>query len=92
MREINLSWAGRMFLSGCCVIEREFTETVDTAEEGGTVMSKIGGRFCDVTGGVNLGGRGGKNQRRGSMEWVGAMILHIGQSGQWWLEEITPGK
>ena len=40
-------------------MEREFTETVDTAEEVGTVVSTRGGRFCAVTGGITLGGRGG---------------------------------
>ena len=28
------------------MVEREFTETVDTVEEGGILVSKIGGRFC----------------------------------------------
>ena len=54
-----------MVLRGCCVVEIYFIETVNNAEEGGTVMSKIGGRFCDVTGGVNLGGRGGKKSKAG---------------------------
>ena len=35
-RALRLSWAGRMFLSGYCMEEREFTKKVDTAEEGGT--------------------------------------------------------
>ena len=43
------------------MVEREFTDIVDTAEEGGTVVSKIGGRFCSATGEVTLGGRGGTN-------------------------------
>ena len=38
--------------------EMEFTDTVYTSEEGGTVVSKIGGRFCTATGGMTLGGRG----------------------------------
>ena len=62
---IYLSWAGIILLRGCCVVERDFTETVDTAEEGGTVVSKIGGRFCAVTGGVTLGGRGGTKSKVG---------------------------
>ena len=37
--------------------ERDFTETVNTAKGGGTVVSKIGGRFCAATAGVDLGGR-----------------------------------
>ena len=40
------------------MVGREFTEKVDTTEEGGTVVSKIGGRFCTATGGMTLGGRG----------------------------------
>ena len=32
--------------------EREFAEMVDTAEEGGTVVSKLGGRLCVATGGM----------------------------------------
>ena len=39
--------------------ERNFTETVDTAEEGVTIVSKIGGRFCAANGGVTLVERGG---------------------------------
>ena len=41
------------------MVEREFTEIVDTAEEVGTIVSKIGGRFCAATAVVTLGGRGG---------------------------------
>ena len=39
------------------MVEREFTETGDTVEEGGILVSKIGGRFCAATGEVTLGGR-----------------------------------
>ena len=49
-----------MVLRGCCVVEIYFIETVNNAEEGGTVMSKIGGSFCVATGGVTLGKLGGK--------------------------------
>ena len=62
------------------MVERGFTDTSDTVEEGGAAVSKIGGRFCTTTGGVTLGGRGGKIQRWGSTEWVGAMMFHIGLS------------
>ena len=64
-RDIHISWAGRILLRGCCVVEREFTETVNNAEESGTIASKIGGRFCAANGGVNLGGRGGKKPKAG---------------------------
>ena len=47
------------------MVEREFTETVDTAEEDSNVVSKIGGRFCAANGGVNLGGRGGAKSKGG---------------------------
>ena len=43
----------------------EFMETVDTAEEGGTVVSKVSGRFYIATWGVILRGRGGTNLERG---------------------------
>ena len=56
---IYLSWAGIILLRGCYVVEREFMEIVDNAEEVGTVVSKIGGRFCAAAVGVTLGGRGG---------------------------------
>ena len=62
-RDIHISWAGRILLRGCCVVERQFTETVNNAEESGTIASKIGGRFCAANGGVNLGGRGGKKSK-----------------------------
>ena len=58
-KAILLSWAGRIFLRGCCMVEREFAETVDTVEEDGIVESKIVGRFCVAIGGVTFGGRGG---------------------------------
>ena len=45
--------------------EMEFTDTLYTSEEGGTVVSKIGGRFCAATAGVNLGGRGGTKSKAG---------------------------
>ena len=41
------------------MVEREFAETVDTAEECGTVVSKVGGRFCIATVVLTLGGRVG---------------------------------
>ena len=37
------------------MVERDFAEIVDTAEEGGTVVRKIGGRFCVANGGVASG-------------------------------------
>ena len=64
-RSIHLSWDGSILLRGSCMVERKFTETVDTAEEGGTAASKVGGRFCVATGGVNLGGRGGAKSKGG---------------------------
>ena len=45
--------------------EREFAETVDTAEEGVTFVSKVGGRVCAAAGVVTLGGRGGMKSRGG---------------------------
>ena len=62
---IYLSWDGRILLSGCCMVERDFMETVNTAVEGGTVVSKIGGKFCVNTGRVTLGGRGGTKSNGG---------------------------
>ena len=47
------------------MVEREFTETVDTAEDIGTIVSKVCGRFFVTTGGVTLVGRGGKNPKGG---------------------------
>ena len=47
------------------MLEREFTESVNTTEEGGTIMNKTGGNFCAATGGVNLGGRGGTKSKSG---------------------------
>ena len=46
-------------------MERDITETIDTAEEGRTVFSKRGGRLCAATGGVDLGGRGGMKSKAG---------------------------
>ena len=43
--------------------DMEFTETVDTTEEGDTLVIKLGGRFCVATGGVTLGGRGGTKSK-----------------------------
>ena len=43
----------------------ELTDTVNTAEEGGTVVSKVDGRFCVATWGVTLGGRGGTKSKWG---------------------------
>ena len=45
------------------MVEREFKETVNTVEEGGAVVSKIGGRFFAATRGVALGGRGGTKSK-----------------------------
>ena len=45
------------------MVERAFTKRFDTAEEGGTVVSKIGGRFYAATGGVTLGGREGTKSK-----------------------------
>ena len=42
------------------MVDREFVETVNTAEEGGIIVSKVGVRFCVYTGGVTMGGRGGE--------------------------------
>ena len=53
-RAIHISWAVRILLRGFCMVERESTETVDTMEESGNVLIKLGGRFCVSTGGVTL--------------------------------------
>ena len=45
------------------MVEREITEKVNNAEEGGTVVSKIDGRFCAATGRVTLGERGGTKSK-----------------------------
>ena len=47
------------------MVEREFAETGHTVEEGGTVESEIGGRFCVTTGGVTLGVRVGTKSKGG---------------------------
>ena len=47
------------------MVYRDFTEILDTAEEGGTVVSKVGGRFCVATGGETLGGRGVTKSKEG---------------------------
>ena len=57
------------------MVDREFTETVDTAGEGGTLASKVGVRFFVATGEVNLGGIGGTKSkgvfhRRGWLNYV----------------------
>ena len=39
------------------MVARDFTETVNTAEGGGAVISKLYGRLCIDTGEMNLGGR-----------------------------------
>ena len=64
MRSIHISWVGSI-LRGCYVVEREFAKTVGTTEEGGTVVSKIGGRFCATTEVVTLGGRGWNKSKVG---------------------------
>ena len=43
-RALHLSWAFRILLGGCSMAKREFAEMVDTVEEGGNVVSKVGGR------------------------------------------------
>ena len=47
------------------MVEREFTETVTTPDEGGTKVSKLFGRFCVASGGVTLGGRVGTKSKGG---------------------------
>ena len=47
------------------MVDREFKETFESVEDGGTVVSKIGGRFCAATGGVTLGGRVGRKSKTG---------------------------
>ena len=47
------------------MVERDSTETVDTLKEGGTVVSKIGGIFCDANGEVTIEGREGKKSKSG---------------------------
>ena len=47
------------------MVDRYFVETVNTTEEGGTVESKVDGRFYVATGGVTLGGGGGKKSKVG---------------------------
>ena len=64
-RAIHISWSGIIFLRSFYVVKREFTETVDTTEEGGTVVSKIGRRFCTADGRVTLGGIGGTKSKSG---------------------------
>ena len=49
----------------CWMADIDFMETVDTAEEGGTIMSKVSGRFYIAIWGVTLRGRGGTNLERG---------------------------
>ena len=47
------------------MVEREFTETVNVTKEGGTAVSKFGGRFCVATGVVTLGGSRDKKSKGG---------------------------
>ena len=47
------------------MLEREFTETVDTVEEGGTIVSKVCVRFCVANGEAILKGIGGTKSRWG---------------------------
>ena len=47
------------------MVENEFLDTVDTAEEGGTIVSKVGGRLCVNTGGSTLVGRGWTKSKGG---------------------------
>ena len=54
-----------IFLGGLCTEDIEFMETADNEEEGGTIVSKLGGKLCVPTGGVTLGGRGGNNSKGG---------------------------
>ena len=72
---MHRSWSDRIFHRVCCMVDRYFVETVNTTEEGGTVVSKVDGRFYVATGGVTLGGRGGKKSkggvhRRGELNYV----------------------
>ena len=53
------------------MVYRDFTEIFYTAEEGGTVVSKVGGRFCVATGGETLGGRGVTKSKVGFHRRVG---------------------
>ena len=53
------------------MVDRYFVETLDTKYEGGTVVSKVGGRYCVSNGGVTLGGRGGKKSKGGVQRRVG---------------------
>ena len=60
------------------MVERDFMETVNTAVEGGTVVSKIGGNFCVNTGRVTLGGRGGTKSKLGFHGMGGCNdVVHI---------------
>ena len=63
------------------MVERNLTETVNTAEEGGTIVSKIGGRFCVSIGGVTLGGRGRTKSKSGFHVMVGRNVFVHRSSG-----------
>ena len=62
------------------MVNRHFVEAVNTTEEGGTVVSKVGGRYCVSNGGVTLGGRGGKKSKGGSKEGLGSTMWYRGPS------------
>ena len=53
------------------MVDRYFAEIVDTKYEGGTVVSKVGGRFCDANGRVALGGIVRKKSKGGVHRRVG---------------------
>ena len=72
------------------MLEWESTETVYTAEEGGTVVSKICVRFCAAIARVKLGGRGGTESKMGlhgmggrndvAHRYVGSMVVGVNTS------------
>ena len=53
------------------MVDREFVETVNTAEEVGIIVSKVGVRFCVYTGGVTLVRRGGTKSKGGFHRRIG---------------------
>ena len=68
-------------------MEREFTETVHTAEESVTVVSKAGEQFCVTTGEVTLLGRegtkskGGIHRRGGLNNVIQSSVILIVEGG-----------
>ena len=73
------------------MVERDFTEIVHTVEEGGTIVSKVGGRFFVAARGVTLGGRvlmnsKGRVHRRGGINNVlhrSIGLLMAGRNTSW---------